>query len=96
MHRPEQGADKLQHVAKGHGKIIVDAEQVETADRQHGSQPGGQTGRMLEQQAEDRHQDQVKPRDETGLGRRRIEEANLLQGSGDEEHGSREQTRLEQ
>ena len=86
MHSPEQGTDYLQQIAKADGELVGDAQHIETGQRDDGADPGIEAALVAQQQPQYRHQNDVEPGDETGLGGSGIEQPHLLQGGGTEQH----------
>ncbi|CAM2148622.1 hypothetical protein PT2222_200035 [Paraburkholderia tropica] len=67
-------------------EMLVDAEQIEPDGGERRTDPRARTGVMAQQDAEHRHDHDVKRADETRVGDLRVAQADLLQGDRHGEH----------
>ncbi|MNP42858.1 hypothetical protein D3C76_1366480 [compost metagenome] len=59
MHTPDAGTGQLQPVAGRHLETFADAEQEHPQHRQAGAHPGAEAGAVAEEEAQQRHYDDV-------------------------------------
>ena len=85
MPGPEERSDQFEKVAESNAETIGDAQEIETDCRQQDADPCSGVRLLPKKKAQDRHDDNIQPGNESGVSGSGIHEAHLLQRSAGEQ-----------